>query len=178
MLGVSFDRLFNPIQTGLFLAFPELRGGGGVNRPPPLHFLKTMEVCIGCKISHDNEHLAIGGREGIPVSGAMSRNILVVDKLGAIPSVNVRISISFFRIWSHVGWYSEIKYTTSFKGMWASFDIRRWKLLEWLKSIPRPNQNCGCIGNQAATRHVRDGVNGKRAAPARTFYCNVLYFVT
>ena len=97
MLGVSFDRLFNPIQTGLFLAFPGLRGGGGVNRPPPLHFLKTMEVCIGYKISHDNEHLAIGGREGIPVSGAMSRNILVVDKLGAIPSVNVRISISFFQ---------------------------------------------------------------------------------
>ena len=42
MLGVSFDRLFNPIQTGLFLAFPGLRGGD-VNRPPPLHFLKAME---------------------------------------------------------------------------------------------------------------------------------------
>ena len=55
----------------------------------------TVTHLVNCRrlkcFSHDEELLAIGSREGIPDHGAISQDILAVDKLGAVPAVNVRI---------------------------------------------------------------------------------------
>ena len=82
--------------------------------------MKSTTPCI--LISHDEEHFASSGREGIPTPSAMSRDGLVVDELGAVPSVNERISIRIvfrsFRICN-----SNINSAVSVDGVWASKKI-------------------------------------------------------
>ena len=82
------------------------------------------------RVSYDQEHVAFGGWKLIPGVRAMSRDGLVLDKLGAIPSVNVRISI----IRSFVICDGKERSAVSVDAVWLAVDIHRGKLLEQFKS--------------------------------------------
>ena len=91
------------------------------------HNIPSTTLCIA--ISHDEEHFASSGREGIPTPGAMSRNGPVLDELAAVPPVNERINIEVVSRISEVC-DSKINATISVDDVWAASYIRRVKSLE------------------------------------------------